>query len=486
MTRPSPRSTPRPIAADGSLAAPSPPPRPRGRRIALGSALALAIGAAVAAAQAPADEPPRAAPEAGQDSSRVTADAVRETLEFLASDALLGRDTPSEGLSLAAEYIAARFAAAGLEPLAGESFLIPYSAGGVRHDLAGMRVTARVGDEEVALEPGADVRVWSASDAFSGADVALRRISEDDPELAAAARARDDRPLLVEVADDSPLWTSRPPGREEVAGRRRRPRPLVLLVRAGLLPDGDVIAALEVPAPTQVELELHNVGALRRGAARPDEVVLYGAHYDHIGVQFPRDGDAVMNGADDDASGTTAVVLLAERFGALPAPRDRSVAFLCFSGEEKGLLGSRAFCEAPPFPLDRIVAMLNVEMIGRPHEDVPGRAWITGPAYSDLRDLVARPFAAAGVELIDFPMQDRLYRASDNAPFASAGVVAHSVSAGSLHDDYHGPNDEVDRIDVEHMARVIHALMLAGDELAGGETRPAWTEAGRAAAGLDR
>lgn len=433
-----------------------------------------------------------------------TAEAVKETLAFLSSDDLLGRDTPSAGLRTAAEHIAQRFEAAGLEPMNGSSYFLTFQKPGQRLDASTLKVQVTVDNRTIDLVGGDDVRIFSAGGAFEGTDLSVTVFDPKTTGMREMSRDRES-PILISTEIDSPLWAVTEGTRDVLSGRRRGPpRPPTLLIRAGAVPTGDATWTITLPAPEAVELTLENVAAIRRGAKRPNEAILFGAHYDHIGVRIPSpprssgtsdddDGqetklvewDAIMNGADDDASGTTAVVHLAEAFAALEEAPDRTVGFLCFTGEEKGLLGSRAFCDDPPFALEEIVALFNIEMIGRPHEDKDGTAWVTGPAYSNFEELVTEPFRSAGVELIDFRMQERLFTASDNAPFARKGVVAHSISAGSLHNDYHGPNDEIDRIHIYHMATVIKGIFSAGRSLANLEGRPEWTDAGRKALKLE-
>jgi Zn-dependent M28 family amino/carboxypeptidase len=214
------------------------------------------------------------------------------------------------------------------------------------------------------------------------------------------------------------------------------------------------------------------------GTTKKDEYVVVSAHYDHIGIGRPIDGDAIHNGADDDASGTTAVLLLAGAMQRQPPPV-RSVLFVCFAGEEKGLKGSAAFCDRPPVPLERIVANLNIEMIGRPEPGNEGKAWITGAEYSDFAKIVEAPLQRAGVLLVDFRMATQLFAQSDNWSFVQKGIVAHSLSAGSLHADYHRPSDEVAKLDLPHMTRIIGALLPAVRELADRDAVPRWNEKGR-------
>ena len=274
-----------------------------------------------------------------------------------------------------------------------------------------------------------------------------------------------------------------------VATQRRGAARRFLLVREGVLPaapaDGRQAAwtaAWQVAAPERAEVPQRNVLALlraREGSDRADEYVVVSAHYDHVGTGREVDGDGIYNGADDNATGTTAVVLLAEALAKAGAQR-RNVLFVCFAAEERGLRGSAAFCERPPVPIEQVVANLNIEMIGRPEPGNEGKAWITGADLSDFAAICGAALERAGVGLVDFPMADRLFAASDNFSFVRHGVVAHSISAGSLHPDYHQPGDEVDKLDVPHMTRIVRGLLEATVALANRDDAPGWNERGEA------
>jgi Zn-dependent M28 family amino/carboxypeptidase len=236
-------------------------------------------------------------------------------------------------------------------------------------------------------------------------------------------------------------------------------------------------ATWSVAAAERVDMPHRNVMGLLRGTTKKDEYVVVSAHYDHVGIGSAVDGDAIYNGADDNATGTTGVLLLAEALAKLPAPA-RSVLFVCFTGEERGFLGSRAFCSRCPVPLERVVANFNLEMLGRPEDGKAGKAWITGSEYSDFAAIVAPALATGGVELMPFDMATRLFSASDNWAFVEKGIVAHSLSAGSLHKDYHGPNDEADALELTHMTQILRALVPAVLELANRAEPPRWNEQG--------
>ena len=226
-------------------------------------------------------------------------------------------------------------------------------------------------------------------------------------------------------------------------------------------------------------LEAANVVGVLEGSdpARRDEVVLVTAHYDHIGIGRAVDGDSINNGADDDASGTIGVLELARALakGARPA---RTVVFAAVTGEEVGLIGTRWYIAHPVRPLERTVANLNLEMIGRPDTLTGGvgTAWLTGYERSTFGDLLAD----AGVPIVPDPRPaQRFFERSDNIDFARRGIPAHTLSTFNLHRDYHTPRDEAETLDPEHMARVIEAAIVALRALADAPAVPAWHPGGR-------
>jgi len=228
-----------------------------------------------------------------------------------------------------------------------------------------------------------------------------------------------------------------------------------------------------------------NVGAVLWGTdpGESGEVVVVSAHYDHVGKRPPRpgtpaeaEGDSIYNGADDDASGVAGVLEVA-RSMAQDGPGKRTVLFLLVTGEEMGILGSRWYTQHPAFPLEKTVANLNVEMLGRPGPEYGGMGvgWITGFERSNLGPMLV----SAGLDVKPDPFPDRgLFFGSDNIAFAMEGVVAHSLSSSDLHDDYHTPDDEVDRIEFQSMTQVVETLIQAVRVLSEGEA-PQWAEGGR-------
>ena len=209
--------------------------------------------------------------------------------------------------------------------------------------------------------------------------------------------------------------------------------------------------------------------------ALKDEVVLVDAHFDHIGVGRPVNGDSIYNGADDDASGVTAVLEVARQLASGPRPK-RTVIFATNTGEEVGLFGTRWFIDHPPIPLSRFVANLEIEMIGRPDSLAggAGKAWLTGFERSNMGEQLA----AAGIPIVaDRRPDQHFFERSDNIAFARRGIVAHTLSTYNLHADYHQPSDDVQGVNLDHMAAVINAAARAVRVLADGP-RPEWKPGG--------
>jgi hypothetical protein len=230
-----------------------------------------------------------------------------------------------------------------------------------------------------------------------------------------------------------------------------------------------------VPPADRLSEPAVNVVGLLRGSdpALEGEAIVVTAHYDHLGIGPAVNGDSIYNGADDDASGTVAVMEIARALArARPAPK-RTVVFLLVTGEERGLLGTRWYLDHPVVPLARTVANLNIEMIARPDSLAggSGKAWLTGYDRSTMGVMLRD----AGIPIVPDPrLEQHFFERSDNIAFARRGIPAHTLSSFNLHADYHEPSDEASRADPAHMARVIAAAARAVALLADGPA-PAWT-----------
>ncbi len=222
--------------------------------------------------------------------------------------------------------------------------------------------------------------------------------------------------------------------------------------------------------------ETWNAVAVLRGSSSPNEAILLTAHLDHLGMLLPGTGDRIYNGADDDASGTTAVLALAHILASGPRPK-RTIVFALFGSEEIGGFGDHAFLQRPPVPLANIVANLEFEMIGRPDPAVPeGTLWLTGFDRSNLGPTLA----AHGAHLVNDPHpKEQFFRRSDNYELALQGIIAHTVSSFGLHTDYHQPSDELRTIDFDHMTNAIASMIEPIRWLANSDWKPQWNPGGR-------
>jgi Zn-dependent M28 family amino/carboxypeptidase len=202
---------------------------------------------------------------------------------------------------------------------------------------------------------------------------------------------------------------------------------------------------------------------------------------DHLGIRS-RPGsdttarDSIYNGADDNASGTTGVLELAEAFAAAGVRPRRSLLFLLVSGEEQGLWGSDYFATRPPVPLEQMVADINMDMIGR---NSPDTIAVIGIDQSDLGTTlhaIADDHAELGMAVVDDPWpQLRLYTRSDHFNFARRGVPVLFFFNGT-HEDYHRPGDEPQKINAEKEARILKLIYLLGARVANADQRPQWNK----------
>jgi aminopeptidase YwaD len=447
---------------------------------------------------------------AGGDAPSVRPESVRAHVEFLAGDALNGRGSGTRDELIAAVYAASQLRQFGVEP-AGDGGGYIQNVDLVRRELAGppsvvvapssgpearfghgreVVVTAMAGPRVEAplqkLEPGGKVRAGAAVLLPSGA------VDAKTGRPAIAEAIERGAAIVLAPADPQmkPQWSSLgariPALAAFLAAFGEAPtegRPTVVLLDADA---ARVVGALPDGARVRVEGELkplergatRNVVARLPGsdAKRAAEAVLLSAHIDHLGVGEPVEGDAIYNGANDDASGVAAVLELARALAGGPRPK-RTVLFALFGSEEQGGYGAAYFREQPPVPLDRIVANVEFEEIGLADPKVPPHTlWLTGWERSDLGPTLA----AHGARLVADPHPEQdFFRRSDNYVLARRGVVAHTMSSDALYAQYHRPSDEPGILDYGHMADAIASLIEPIRWLLDSDYRPRWRPGGK-------
>ena len=225
--------------------------------------------------------------------------------------------------------------------------------------------------------------------------------------------------------------------------------------------------------------EVRNVVGILPGSdpTLSKEFVVVSAHYDHLG-EAKEGTDKIFNGANDDASGVAGVIGVASAI-ALAKPK-RSVVFLTFYGEERGLVGSTFYAKNPVFPLKNTIAMLNIEQIGRTDDSEGprvGECNLTGFNFSTIGPTCARVGKEIGVPVVEHPLYSAPYfMASDNAAFAAAGVPAHTFSVAYEFSDYHRVGDHADKLDYNNMAKITGMIAACTLQIANSSQVPSWNK----------
>ena len=222
---------------------------------------------------------------------------------------------------------------------------------------------------------------------------------------------------------------------------------------------------------------LTNIVGVLPGKNKKDEMVIFSSHYDHLGTTKPNAaGDSVYNGANDDAAGTTGVIMLANYFSK-KKDNARTIVFVAFTAEEIGGLGSQYFSKQ--IDADKVVSMFNLEMIGTESKWGKNSAYITGYERSDFGSILQRNLAGSQFhfEPDPYPTQNLFYR-SDNATLAALGVPAHTISTSKMDNElnYHKVSDEISTLDMDNMAEVIKAIALSSKSIISGKDTPTRVE----------
>jgi Zn-dependent M28 family amino/carboxypeptidase len=220
------------------------------------------------------------------------------------------------------------------------------------------------------------------------------------------------------------------------------------------------------------EQKMTNVVGILPGKGKKDEFVVFSGHYDHLGIGKPVDGDSIYNGANDDAAGTTAVILLAKYFKAL-GNNERTIVFAAFTAEEIGGFGSQYFSRQ--LDAEKTMAMFNIEMIGTESKWGKNSAYITGYEKTDMGAIMGKDLEGTGFTFYPdpYPTQQLFYR-SDNATLARLGVPAHTISTSKMDSEphYHKLTDQVETLDMGNMAQVIKAIALSSKSIVAGTATP--------------
>ncbi|MFZ9044274.1 MAG: M28 family peptidase [Cyclobacteriaceae bacterium] len=443
----------------------------------------------------------------------ITAKDLKARLSVLASDSLEGRDTGSKGQKIAANYIAQHFESIGLSPVVstaeGESFFQSFDLkkGTIN------QVYLRKGEE--LKENLQDFLYYSRSETFgeeyiellylenlndtdldlSGKHIVFRTEANDWQKVIAKVKEKNPAGYLVinEDAEEFDFMLKRFGAyfeRPSIRSNFDNSGDQILMIDPSLLEwafekkltaisHGDE-ARIIFNADMLIEpLETSNVLGYLKGSERPDELIIITSHYDHVGII----NGEIHNGADDDGSGTTTVMEIAEAFASAAAkgkgPK-RSILFMCVTGEEKGLLGSKYYTENPIFPLEKTITNLNIDMVGRvdpKYEELnnPNYIYIIGSdkLSQELHDLHESVNEKTEKLALDYTYNDendpnRFYYRSDHYNFAKNNIPIIFYFNGT-HADYHKPTDTIEKIHFEKMQKIARLVYYTAWEIANRE-----------------
>jgi len=395
---------------------------------------------------------------------------VTRIIGTLAADDMQGRATFTPGIEKAAKFIEAEYKQIGLEPMKGND--------GYRQNFTMVKTVPTKVDIMIngsAVAP--DNLAVSSSSSFNWSqlsDADIVKVGPDkDLRSAYMSALRGNKNTLMLIDPKFADLFKRVRGRSmggSVSFKTDVQDKHALVFVLGAFDD---IKSLSVNCEVQnQELPLFNIAGMIPGKTKPDEYVVFSGHYDHLGILKPVGQDSIANGADDDASGTTAVISLAKYYKKLHN-NARTLIFVAFTAEEIGEHGSTYF--AKTVEPDKVVAMFNIEMIGKPSKWGQNSAFITGYERSDFGKILQKNLEGTDFKFYPdpYPSQDLFYR-SDNASLARVGVPAHTISTDQIDIDklYHTVGDEVSSLDMANITETIRAIALSSRSIVDGTDTP--------------
>lgn len=426
--------------------------------------------------------------------------ALTAIVSFLASDALEGRATPSSGLTIASEYIASEFRRGGLKPGPGGTYFQEAKVSVRRVVREGFAVSFSDGTKTVAIP--AETGMWSAGPRVELSGAAVRRLKvaelkdwkqeSIEPvvilEGPGAPGMQQGLMRLAEAGAKLVVLVKLPmPLSPQTLEFDDQPKTKLVMLRSS---DKDAEELFQSEAALKATAAIaeagsksdtvRNVIGILPGSdeALKDEYVVMSAHYDHLGAAPNEEGDKIFNGANDNASGVASIIESARLMSKLPVAPKRSVLFMAFFGEERGLLGSRYLVRHPVVPLKQMVANLNLEQTGRTDSSEGpnvGQANLTGYHFSTIHMYVEAAGKETELKIVKHEkFNEPFFMASDNASFAPGGVPSTTMSVTYEFPDYHKKGDEWEKIDYANMAKVTRTAAQAVYLMADAPERVVW------------
>lgn len=393
---------------------------------------------------------------------------VQRIETVLSSDSMQGRKAFTPGVEKAANFINDEFKKIGLETVkASENYKQTFSLISARV----INITASFGG--ISIDSNRLTLLTSQPDltitAKSGFEkVYIRQASELSKKYGQFINLKEN--LLVFIDSSLAKDFSRLTRRKQYLFKSDKS---VVFVLGNFTTDDYVIAAkCEI-----TENQAANVVGVLPGKGKKDEFVIFSAHYDHLGIEKAANDDSVYNGANDDASGVTAVISLAKYYKAANN-NERTLIFAAFTAEEIGGYGSRYFSRQ--FDPEKVIAMFNIEMIGTESKWGKNSAYITGFEKSDMGKILQKNLQGSSFSFYPDPyLQEDLFYRSDNATLARLGVPAHTISTSKMDNEpnYHKLSDEVQTLDLKNMTQIVQSIALSATSIVDGKDKPTRVEA---------
>lgn len=393
--------------------------------------------------------------------AQIKKEAVASFLQAISADSMMGRMPGTAGIDKAANLIAAEFRSAGLpfmNGLNGYFQEFPMVKSEVRE--AVVTVDGEKVEASDVMVLGEDEQInWKVGDAEK---IWIEKGTNLGQKVFGMTGEKGNKIVFADTSNRRVL---------------RRFKSFGLQRFGGL---GNILVVLTTKDPSAYDVKVsnnvtrtmfRNVVATIPGK-RSNEFVIFSGHYDHLGTGKAVNGDTIFNGANDDASGTTAVVTLAKYYAKQPKP-ERTLLFVAFTAEESGGYGATYFSKQ--LPPEQVIAMFNIEMIGTDSKWGKNTAYITGYDKSDMGALLQENLK--GTQFMfhpdPYPDQNLFYR-SDNATLARLGVPAHTISTSKMDSEkyYHTVDDEFETLDMDNMTEIIKAIAESSKGIISGKQTP--------------
>lgn len=402
----------------------------------------------------------------------ITREYADHLIKTLSADEMQGRGTFTPGIDKAATFIESEFKKIGLQPLAGEK---NFRQTFYKYQVANVSKSISLNGKEISADQVIISGVNTENINLNKSNATVIKLDPEQPfvnQFRATMSSGKNQIVLVnakfaDLFKRYKTYFDRPTTLDEKDMDVAKSAVQVFILGAEQADDFNVTLTSKVS-----KMPLFNVAGMIPGKSKAKELVVFSGHYDHLGIIKSVEGDSIANGADDDASGTTAMIALAKYYKA-QKNNERTLIFVAFTAEEIGGFGARYF--SSKLNPDEVVAMFNIEMIGKDSKFGKNTAFITGYDKSDFGKILQKNLT--GTEFTFHPdpyTKENLFYRSDNATLAALGVPAHTISTDQIDVDkfYHTVKDDYSTLDVENILSTIKAIAKSATSIVNGKDTP--------------